>query len=158
MRVLSVDQSYRSAGIVIIENGEMIFCEKYVTEKDKDVYHRAAQLATHLQLVALKWQPDVVALEGLSFGSVGNVTRDLAGLMFIIVVKLREDGYDPIVVPPTKVKKFATGKGNAKKEVLIENLPTGIRAAFDELGVKKTTGLADLADAYWIGKYAENNQ
>ena len=39
---------------------------------------------------------------------------------------------------------------------MIENLPKCILNEFLELGVKKTTGLADLADAYWIAKTAEN--
>lgn len=157
MRVLSVDQSYRAAGIVLLEDGEISFCEKYVTDKDEDIFFRARQLATRIQLIALKHQPDKIAIEGLSFGSTGNVTRDLAGLLFTIVILLREDSYEPIIVPPTTVKKFATGKGNSKKDMLIKVLPPHVRELFDSMNLKKTTGLGDLTDAYWIGKYVENN-
>ena len=37
---------------------------------------------------------------------------------------------------------------------MIESLPENIHKKFLELGVKKTTGLGDLADAYHIGMMA----
>lgn len=154
MKVLGIDQSYRSCGIVVLDDEEMIFCERYVTDQEKDVYDRAHQLATHIQLLAIKHNPDKIALEGLSFGSTGNVTRDLGGLLFTIIVYLRRDGNDAIVIAPPTVKKVATGKGNVKKEQVIEALPTEIRGEFDAMGVKKTTGLSDLADAYWVARAA----
>lgn len=153
MKVMGIDQSYRSSGIVILEDDEIIHCEKYATVTEDDVYNRAHQLATHISLMYSKYQPDRVAFEGLSFGSTGNVTRDLGGLLFTAILFLRhKHGADPQVIPPPTVKKIATGKGNSKKEAVIDALPSKVRAEFDALGVKKTTGLADLADAYWIAK------
>ena len=153
-RVLAVDQSYKSCGIVVFEDEDMVFYERYVTDVESDMYDRANQLALHLQLIAAKRMPDVIALEGLAFGSKGNATRDLGGLLYTIVVLLRRDGWKPIILPPTAVKKAATGKGKANKNDIINALPEDVRAKFDELGVKKTTGLSDLADAYFIGKAA----
>jgi len=154
MKVLGIDQSYRSCGIVILEDGEMIHCEKYVTVQAMDIFSRAEQLTTHLKTIAEQYQPDLVSLEGLSFGSMGNATRDLGGLLFTIILGLRKSGFDPGVIAPPTVKKVATGKGNSKKEMMIECLPDDVRAEFDALGVKKTTGLSDLADAYWVARAA----
>lgn len=150
MKVLGIDQSYRSCGIVILQDGEMVHCEKYATTVAMDIYDRAAQLATHLKTVANLYKPNIVALEGLSFGSTGNVTRDLGGLIFTCILALRDEGFKPMVFAPPTIKKVATGKGNSKKEMLIECLPSKVRAEFDALGVKKTTGLTDLTDAYWV--------
>ncbi len=155
MKVLGIDQSYRSCGIVVLKDGEMIHCEKYTTTLAMDIYARAAQLADHLRTVVQEHTPDLVALEGLSFGSTGNVTRDLGGLLFTIILAMRKEGYDPVVIAPPTVKKIATGKGNSKKEMLIECLPSKVRAEFDAMGVKKTTGLTDLTDAYWVAVSAE---
>jgi Holliday junction resolvasome RuvABC endonuclease subunit len=152
MRYLGIDQSYRSTGIVIIENDIIIHCERYVTNIDNDVYARADELATHIKSIALRFNPTKIGLEGLSFGSTGNVTRDLGGLLFTIILYLRHSGFYPKVIAPPTVKKLATGSGRAKKEQIIESLPTNVRGEFDALGVKKTTGLSDLADAYWIAK------
>jgi len=152
MKVIGVDQSYRSSGIVILDDDKIIHCERYVTDPLLDIYDRAAILADHLTSLTLEYKPEKIALEGLSFGSKGNVTRDLGGLLFTLILTLRSIGYAPVVLPPTTVKKVATGKGNSKKDAMITSLPKDARERFDELGVKKTTGLSDLADAYWIGR------
>ncbi len=158
MKILSIDQSYTSAGIVVIEDGMMTHCEKYSTDKENDIFQRAWELTTHIRSQVAFHKPDLVALEGLAFASNGNATRDLAGLLFTIVNVLTNiDQIEVKIYPATTVKKIATGKGNAKKEVLIEVLPKYVRDKFDELGVKKTTGLGDLSDAYWIGICAEKD-
>ncbi len=158
MKVLGIDQSYRSCGIVVLENGEIVHCEKVVTPIAMDIFSRAEYLANHLRTVAEQYNPNIVALEGLSFGSMGNATRDLGGLLFTCILGLRQSGCDPQVIAPPTVKKVATGKGNSKKEMVVECLPDKVRAEFYALGVKKTTGLTDLADAYWVAVAASQNE
>ena len=61
-------------------------------------------------------------------------------------------------MPPNTVKKVATGKGKADKQELYEALPLKPQALFSEkMGLKKTTGLYDLTDAYWIGVATQEN-
>jgi Holliday junction resolvasome RuvABC endonuclease subunit len=137
----------------------MQFCERFVTDKTKDVFERAWDLVEHLRAIALNCKPDIVALEGLAFAKNGNATRDLAGLQSAIVTVLRFiDRHEVVIVPPNTVKKTATGKGNASKDEMVDALPLEVRQEFDALGVRKTTGLQDLSDAYWIGKSAEEQQ
>ncbi len=138
MKILALDQSYTSCGIVIFTDGKMTYCERYVTDKEKDIFDRAWELTEHIRAIAINCKPDLIALEGLAFASNGNATRDLAGLQFTIVNVLRNvDGYEVKIYSPQNVKKVATGKGNSKKEALLECLPKNTRKKFDELGVKK---------------------
>jgi len=157
MKVLAIDQSYTSSGIVILRDGEMLHCEKFVTDKSKDMFARAWEVVERVVKVNKDYTPDIIAMEGLAFSSRGNATRDLAGLQYAITTHMRYvKGADVQIVAPGTVKKVATGKGNSPKELLVECLPDNIRAAFDDLGVKKTTGLGDLSDAYWIGRTIED--
>jgi Holliday junction resolvasome RuvABC endonuclease subunit len=156
MKVLAIDQSYTSSGIVVLREGEMLHCEKFVTDKSKDIFRRAWDVVERVVKMTKDFEPDIIAMEGLAFNSKGNATRDLAGLQFSITTHMRYvKGADVRIVAPGTVKKVATGKGNSKKELLVECLPENIRAAFDDLGVKKTTGLGDLSDAYWIARTIE---
>ena len=149
MKILGIDQSYTSCGIVVIEDGKLIHAEKFVSTKTKDIYSRAWEVACHTSCVALQHNVDAVALEGLAFGGKGNATRDLAGLQFAITIELQiHNGYDCSIIGIGTAKKLACGKGNADKKLLVDSLPPDVRKYFDELGVKKTTGLADLSDAY----------
>lgn len=159
MIILGLDQSFTCSGIVILNDDGLVHCEKFVSDKTLNIYERTWQILSHLKEIAQKYQPDFVAIEGLAFASVGNATRDLAGLQFAIISNLcYNDGFLFRVAPPTTVKKQATGKGRVDKMELVEALPPPVREAFDAIGVKKTTGLRDLADAYWIAITARENE
>lgn len=152
MNILAIDQSYTSSGIVVLNGDDVVFAERFVSDTSIDKFERAWNIADRVILIAKEYNVKTVGLEGLAFAKTGDATRDLAGLQYVIVTKLRfVEGYDVTVISPNTVKKVATGKGNAKKEVLLEHLPKEALKKFQELGVKKTTGLLDLTDAYWIG-------
>ncbi len=157
MKILGIDQSYTSSGIVILMDGELLEAHRYCADKNTNRFAQAYEITLHIAKIVDEYKPDIIAIEGLAFGMRGNVTRDLGGLQFVIIAHLQEvKGYDVVILAPTTVKKYATGSGRAKKEDMIAQLPNGVHERFIGLGVKKTTGLADLADAYWIAKCAED--
>jgi len=158
MKILGIDQSYTSTGIVLLENGALLEGHKFSADKSVNRFAQAHEITIHLAGIVDEFKPDMIAIEGLAFGMRGNVTRDLGGLQFVIISHLQEvKGREIIIIAPTSAKKFATGSGRAKKEEMIESLPESVHSYFIGLGVKKTTGLGDLADAYWIAKTAESN-
>jgi Holliday junction resolvasome RuvABC endonuclease subunit len=156
MKVFAIDQSYTCSGFVILRDGIVTHCEKFSTDKNKDIFERAWDVVERVVEISRDHNPDIIAMEGLAFGGKGNATRDLAGLQFTIVTRMRfVHGINVEIVAPGTVKKVATGKGNSPKELLLENLPKDVHKKFLDLGVKKTTGLLDLTDAYWIGRTVE---
>jgi crossover junction endodeoxyribonuclease RuvC len=158
MKILGIDQSYTSSGVVLLEKGELKEAHKFSANKETNRFAQAYEIALHLAEFVDEHKPDIIAIEGLAFGMRGNVTRDLGGLQFVIISHLQEvKKRDVEIVAPTSVKKFATGSGRAKKEEMIDSLPETVYNYFTELGLKKSTGLADMADAYWIAKAAEAN-
>lgn len=80
-----------------------------------------------------------VVIEGFSFGSPMQA-HNVGGLGWIVRVGLFEAGIPYTVVPPSSLKKFATGKGNAKKD---EILAAAVRAGAHVTG-------NDEADAWWL--------
>jgi hypothetical protein len=169
MRVLSVDQSYTSSGWCVFNNEELEDFGIIGTEiTDGDMVVRARIITDKLKEIANTYNIDMVGIEGLAFGSVGNATRDLAGLQFLII-----DSFRPIpvnIVAPTAVKSLALigrpktaaiivngkKKKNNKKKELFDALPEEIQKKFKEKGLKITKGLYDVTDSYWIGKYTLN--
>jgi len=161
MKVLGIDQSYSSCGLMLINNHKIAASELFKADNKKTRFEQAFQLASQIGTFCLSNEPDWICLEGLAFAMRGNATRDLAGLQFVIVVHLiyrcsYADKYS--IVPPNTLKKFATDKGNAKKEQLYEHLPVEARNYIDDTGVKKSTGRYDLTDAYWLAKYGLHHQ
>jgi Holliday junction resolvasome RuvABC endonuclease subunit len=64
-------------------------------------------------------------------------------------------------ISPGTLKKFATGKGNAKKDQIYESFleQTGIKLGIllGTEGLKKTNPTDDLIDAYYLCKYLHQN-
>ena len=158
-KVLGIDQSYTSCGLVLVENSQIVEVEKISAHKDWDRYDQAHDVARQIKWFCSLHEPDLVGIEGLAFASMGNATRDLGGLLFTIVLGLRHSGYRMTteIIPATTIKKFACGYGRAKKDQVYEALPQEVKDLFDEKGYKKTTGRFDMTDAYWIARYREEH-
>lgn len=129
-----------------------------------DVVRRAEQTGAAL-IEWIKQYPDVrtVVLEDYAYAATGRVFHigEHTGILKLLLMRA---GYHVCAVPPTVVKKFATGKGNADKPrmtaAFLKSHPEAqlwhatffprTRAAAS----MAKSPLTDLADAYWIAKYA----
>jgi len=167
---LGIDQSYTSTGIVLIDDkGELHSTITINTKKGgyKNNFLRAKDIADSIHSFVLdleaKGHEVYIGIEGLPYGSVSNITRDLAGLQFLIVCSLPEESLDTVeVYTPSSVKKYATKSGKATKEEMFMALPDDVKDKVSKF--PKTKGRYDITDAYWIArlrresKYAEDNQ
>lgn len=95
------------------------------TEKDKhfdasvDYTMRLISLQRDIMSIVMHHNPDIVGLEGISFGSVGRLA-ELGALSYFIRAGLIEHKIPFMIIPPTVIKKYWTGKGNASKTLMIE--------------------------------------
>ena len=158
---LGIDQSFTSAGYCIIDDrGEVVRFGTCKTNKTEgDIFDRSHMVSKFMVDLILEIKPTLIGLEGLAFGGVGNATRDLAGLQHVLVTRIRygtQFGDNLVIVPPTDLKKCATGKGKAKKEDMAAALPEQLKCDILEKNYRKSTGLYDIADAYWIAQYILN--
>lgn len=173
MLQIGIDQSYTSTGIVfhngtkVIEHA-VISTKKTESHLEKMIRAREISNTTHHLIrehVMLRLQQNMddvkICIEGLSYGSSGKMAaanRDLAGLQFMMIDELLNsfDEEQIRIVAPTSLKKLATGKGNAKKELLYECLESHNKDFFDEIScIPKTRGRLDLVDAYWLSVFKD---
>lgn len=103
---------------------------------------------------------DVVYLEGYAFGAVGRVFQiaENAGILKYI---LWSCDIDIITVPPTVIKKFATGKGNANKEMMYDSFLNELKVDIrEEVGIinKQWNPVSDIIDSYYIAKFGLSNK
>jgi len=101
----------------------------------------------------LCYDPDLVVLEDYSFGSKGRVFH-IAENTGLLKHKLFKANIPFIVVAPTTIKKFATGKGNANKEKMYECFTeqTGVDLR-KQLDTTVEHPISDIIDAFYIAKY-----
>jgi len=97
-----------------------------------------------------------IQIEDYSYGSTGRVFH-IAENLGLLKYKLKmECGWDYTLLPPSVIKKFATGKGNANKDLMLhafeKDTGTNLAQVFD---TTSKSPVSDVADAYFICKYTE---
>lgn len=98
------------------------------------------------EVLVLAEGADLVAIEGYSFGSRGrqHATGELGG---VIRLALWERDIPVVDVPPSSLKKYATGRGNAGKDQVLA-------AAIRRLGFQGHDH--NEADALWLRTMAQD--
>lgn len=101
-----------------------------------------------------------VYLENYSLGSKGRVFN-IAENTGILKYRLWNFGVEYDVVPPTVIKKFATGKGNATKEKMqeffIQETQVDLKNKLS-MTEKQWNPSSDIIDAYWICKFGYQHE
>lgn len=103
-----------------------------------------------------------VCMEGISYQSAQTKSiMDLAGLNYIIRYDLikyftgiqeaisRIEKYKIIVATPGEIKKFASGNGSAKKEIMIKLFET------THPNLYLIPKIDDVADSFWMSEYVK---
>lgn len=96
-----------------------------------------------------------VAIEGYAFAAKGRVFN-IGENTGLLKHKLWTNGYKINTVEPLKIKKFATGNGNASKRLMeqkfVEETGCDIRSLLNQ-SEKSENPSSDIIDGYYIAKY-----
>lgn len=135
MKILALDMSLTSTGVAYIDGTRRVETWK-VPGKGMTRLARLRDLVLSSADAA-----DLVVLEGYSYASRGRAVVSIGELGGVIRLALHTFGHPYVELAPSVVKKLATGKGNAGKElVLVE--------AVKRLGYGGSS--TDEADALWL--------
>jgi len=154
--VVGIDPSFSGTGIVVLQEGKVRVKELVVTSPQKSVPHRVLSVVTAIELVlinaedSLGERPALVVVEGFSYASKGRAIFDTAYLGWRIreeLIRLEEiAGISWMEVSPSLLKKFATGKGNANKDLVLLQV-------YKRWGEELTD--TNIADAFVLAKIGE---
>lgn len=116
LTVVGVDSSLTSTGLCVLADGQPALSRSRTKPGRPGTTSTLARMRHQRDAVlAASDGADLVLIEGLSFGSKGSATRDLAGLWWLAVDALLERGHPLGVAAPGVLKKWTTGTGNADK-------------------------------------------
>lgn len=145
MRFIGLDVAYRNVGVVILDHAGVCVSTQHLkcaAARDPDGFAWHRQAASQLLMPG-----DVVAIEGLSFGSIGK-THVLAGAHAAWLETAVYEGSLVFVPVPARVKLWAVGNVKAKK-------PEMIAWARTELADRAPTKLSEHeADALALAQIA----
>ena len=101
---------------------------------------------------------DEVYLEGYAYMATGRNIHSITENTGLLKHKMWKNKVSFKSYPPTVIKKFATGKGNANKELMYEAFvdelltPTDLKERLTPKATKVKNPVSDLVDAYFIAK------
>ena len=100
-----------------------------------------------------------IFIEGYSFGSKGQGLFQIAENCGILKYRLLEKGYGYNTIVPSVVKKGATGKGNADKDMMYEAFVKETNIDLKQIFDTEKVGnpISDIADSYFIQKVGYEN-
>lgn len=145
-RVIGIDQSYTGFGFCV--DGESKKRSFPAGRYDSDT-HRLVGVREWFEAwldLNMNAGIDLVVMEG--YANAAKFGREMAGELGAVVKMAVLDvvGQPPLIVPPTSLKKFVTGSGAAKKNVMIAHV-------FKRWDVMFTDD--NQADAYSLEKFGE---
>jgi crossover junction endodeoxyribonuclease RuvC len=149
---VGIDLSLTGTGLVATKDGKMsdkkLIKSKPGGSRPLDEIRRIKQIKEEIIKFLVKNQPKVVVIEGLAFMA-RNTTAlvQLAGLNYLVRDYLEEEGTNFLIVAPTTLKKFITGKGNAQKDQMMLETYKRYRVSFDDDNLCDGFGLAQVGQA-----------
>lgn len=122
MKTLGIDLSMTGTGIAYLEDGKLIYSETIRSKKTGDTpTDETIRLSAIVDKVFehVSEDFDVVVLEGIAFMAKSTALAQLSGLTYMVRQRLVAMDIPFLVVAPTTLKKFITGKGNSAKDIIM---------------------------------------
>lgn len=143
MRIMGLDPSSHTGYVVLTDGGDVAVVGTLHHGPERDRFNRYCHYTREVAELVEAYGVDLVVIEGYSFaGKFNNSFQYELGACLRYRMHMEEIPY--IEVPPTSLKKFVTGKGNAKKDLML-------------LGVYKMwdfdTESDNEADAYGLAQF-----
>lgn len=124
MKSFGIDLSLTSTGVAMVDDGKLALHGTIKTTPDgkrpKDEIERLHGIVDQVVSFLKEFKPDIVVLEGIAFMA-HNTTAiaQLAGLSYLVRSVLTKMTIPYLVVAPSSLKKFITGKGNSPKDTMM---------------------------------------
>lgn len=127
-----------------------------------DKYHENSEfIKKSIEWVRKEFSPkqELFAIEGYSYGSKGSSLFNIAencGIMKYNLQRLHNIQF--VEYSPSEIKKFATGKGTAKKDAMYKEFQQETGIKLDIMLNSKMDGnpVSDIVDSYFIAKLLQH--
>lgn len=138
MNVIGLDLSLTATGVAVEGRTQTIREKLEANASELQRVLRLHRLSCRIDRVCRA--AELVVIEGYGFNAKHSPGHSLGELGGVVKVCLLQRGIPFVIVPPNKLKQFATGKGNAPKDAVFA------AAIRDGAPVDDN----NAADAYWL--------
>jgi crossover junction endodeoxyribonuclease RuvC len=124
IRIVGLDLSLVGSGVIVLDDGDIVVQKliksKPVGPKPIDELKRIRKIVEEIEMIISEEIPTVAVIEGLAFMA-RNTTAliQLSSLNYMTRAMLADYHVPFVIVAPTSLKKFITGSGASKKDVML---------------------------------------
>ena len=175
--IIGIDYSLTSPAVCVNIDGDAGLMFYYLTTKKKWIGQMSEEIIGYehkewtdpierfkyisdfaLDIISPLLNPQIY-IEGYSYGSKGQGLFQIAENCGILKYRLQEEQLPYANVVPSVVKKGATGKGNADKEMMYEAFVKDTKLDLKKIFDTEKVGnpISDIADSYFIQKVGYEN-
>ena len=152
---VGLDLSLAKTGVVILNDGEKVFegliKSKPTGDSSREETVRLIEICNDIELTIEDnlgdEAPDIVVIEGLAFMAQGTSLVQLAGLNYMVRSMLVSQEWPFQIVAPSTLKKFVTGSGASKKDVMLLETYKVWGESFLDDNICDAFGLAKIGEA-----------
>ena len=143
---VGIDPSFNSTGIIVLdENAEIVDEKNFSLAKYDEIEEKLLKFEENISFIPTITRLGGVYIEGPAYMASGKYILQMGAMHFILRLFLyKRDVFFKVIAPGT-LKKFVTGKGNAKKDLMLLKV-------YKRWGVEFEVD--DLADAYGLARMA----
>ncbi len=145
MKILGVDPGFGRCGFAILDatnkaKPELCTFGTVTTEPNSPFPARLHELAEDFEFLLKKWEPEVVSIEDLFFGTNTTTAMRVAAARGVILLLAERAGCRVVEPKPVELKLSFTGNGKANKSEMK-------KMAKIQFGLEKNPKIDDAADA-----------
>jgi crossover junction endodeoxyribonuclease RuvC len=143
---VGMDPSFTGFAIIVLDKDANIIEQKLFGSDSKgETEDRLLELEKEFKFIPSIMSLHSVCMEGPAYASQGAFILQMGALHFMIRIMLKKKGVPFKVVAPGTLKKFVTGDGRAKKDLMLLKV-------YKKWGVEFEND--NLADAYGLARMA----
>lgn len=124
IRSIGIDLSLVGSGVVVLDDGDIVaqhlIKSKPVGTKPIDELKRIRKIVEEIEMIISEEIPTIAVVEGMAFMA-RNTTAlvQLSALNYMARAMLFDYHVPFVIVAPTSLKKFITGSGASKKDIML---------------------------------------
>ena len=143
---VGIDHSLLNNGLVVLDKNAEIVDQKSFGSPDSKMLmeKRLLDIMENFKFL-LDLKPEIVYIEGPAFQAKGRSILEMGALHYLIRLFLFSHKINYKIIAPATLKKFITGKGNSKKELMLLKVYKKFGVEFED---------HNLADAYSLARMA----
>ena len=142
---VGIDPSINATGLIVLDSNANIIEQKLFSVKSEKFEEGLLKYEQEIGFIPKIINLQSVYLEGPAYQATGQVILQMGALHFMTRLFLFKNRVNYKIIAPGTLKKFVTGKGNSKKDLMLLKVYKRWGVEFDDHNLCDAYGLARMA-------------